>query len=291
MMIDIGLATCAALPQLDDDNQILLSLLQKRSGLKVQPLIWNDPGVDWSQIKLTMIRSTWDYYHHLNDYLVWTHTVEQHSKLMNSAAVVAWNCNKTYLKELAQRGVPIVETQWFSPGSSLSLDTLFHDTGWESCVIKPSVSASGSNTFKVERHAWAEGQTQLDALLATHDMMIQPFIASIATEGELSFLFINNTFQHAVIKRPAPKEFRVQEHFGGQTLPYTPTPNEIQIACQVIKATPFDTLYARVDMVYDDQNRLCLSELEIIEPSLFLKHSPPTAEFLADTLCSQLSLV
>ncbi len=66
--------------------------------------------------------------------------------------------------------------------------------------------------------------------------------------------------------------------------------DSISFAEHVLGASGFRTLYARVDIVRDAAGALCLMELELIEPSLFLKESPEVAERLADAISERILL-
>src|SRR3569832_2867896 len=106
-------------------------------------------------------------------------------------------------------------------------------------------------------------------------MIVQPLIEEIALTGEFSLMLFDGEYSHAVVKRPAAGDFRVQEYHGGVTLPCSsPPPGAIELAKAALAAAPARATYARVDIVPDDQGLLRIMELELIEPSLFLDHAP-----------------
>ena len=45
--------------------------------------------------------------------------------------------------------------------------------------------------------------------------LFQAFVPEVETQGEVSLVFIDGVFSHAVRKRPAQGDFRVQIDFGG----------------------------------------------------------------------------
>src|SRR3546814_2436579 len=48
--------------------------------------------------------------------------------------------------------------------------------------------------------------------------LVQPLMPGIFTEGEFSLFFFGGRFSHAIVKRPASGDFRVQEQFGGREM-------------------------------------------------------------------------
>ena len=134
--------------------------------------------------------------------------------------------------------------------------------------VKPPISASAAGTHRIR-----VGEAIPAAALGRR-MMIQPFVSTIATEGEYALMLFDGIYSHTVVKRPAAGDFRVQEHLGGVTLPAQPPPGAIELARQALAAAPAPATYARVDIVPDDQGVLRIMELELIEPALFLDHAP-----------------
>jgi hypothetical protein len=113
--------------------------------------------------------------------------------------------------------------------------------------------------------------------------MVQPFLPEIVTEGEWSLLFIAGIFSHAVLKRPADGNFLVQSEFGGTSVPATPPPRLVDDAALALGSAPGRSLYARVDGVRRG-DRLILLELELLEPDLFFRFGPGSAERFAEAL-------
>lgn len=286
----IVLATSSALPNLSEDDQLLHKALQA-SGLPVEIAIWDDPMVDWGRYALCVIRSTWDYVPKRAQYVAWAAHVASQTTLWNPAPLIEWNTDKAYLKALEAQGIPIVATEWLTRGSQVDMARLLQDKGWNEVVIKPVISSSGNDTFKVTPQTLAAHQSQIQALLADRDMMVQPFIESVKTTGELSLLYFEGEFSHAIAKVPAPAEFRVQEHFGGTNRLYKTTPAEREFGANILKKLPWPTLYARVDLMIGSQGELLLSELELTEPSMYLCYEPNAAERFAQAIQRQYSPV
>jgi len=283
-MLDVALITYSELPGLAEDEQLLVDALA-RLGVKAGPAVWDDPAVDWAGISVCVIRSAWDYHHRLDEFVAWAERVASVSNLWNSAEVVRWNTRKTYLRELAERGIAIVPTVWLERGSQADLATLMTEHGWQSVVVKPVVSASAYATMLVTPESLSEGQAHLDKLLAEREMMVQPFISSVETSGERSLMFIDGQFTHAV-RRTFPLG-PVQDGQEKSTL-VEATRTEIGFAANVLHAGGHPTLYARVDVVRDEAGALCLMELELVEPSLFLQLAPEAVEKLTGAIADRL---
>lgn len=281
--MDVALVTYSELPGLAADERLLVDALA-RLGLTAGPVVWDDPSVDWASAGMCVIRSTWDYHHRLDEFLAWVERVASVTSLWNPAEVVRWNIRKTYLRELSEKGVSIVPTLWLERDSHADLAEIMSAHGWHSVVVKPVVSASAYGTVLVTGESLEGGQAHLDRLLAERDMMVQPFISSVETYGEHSLMFIDGQFTHSVRRTPAVGRDRSKH--GKALLIETPR-NAISFATRVLGAAAYPTLYARVDLVRDEEGALCLMELELVEPSLFLEQAPEAVERLAEAIAAR----
>lgn len=286
----VVLATCAALPNLDIDDQKLHRALIE-AGIPAEIAVWDNPSVDWSQYAMCVIRSTWDYVPKREQYVAWAESIASQTVLWNPAPLIRWNTDKAYLKLLAAQGIPIVETVWVEQGSQVDFDSYFQQYNWSEMVLKPVISASGKDTFKVTQQTLPTMAAEMQLLLSQRDLMVQPFLRSVESIGELSLLFFNGEFSHGLTKVPAPDEFRVQEHFGGITRLFQPSPAQRKLAEDILGKLPWPTLYARVDLMVDDQGKLCLSELELTEPSMFLAYDPEAVHRFVRAITTRLSQV
>jgi hypothetical protein len=281
--MDVALVTYSELPNLAEDDQILLDALRRR-GLSVQPAIWDDPQFDWSTPKLAVIRSTWDYHHRLAEFLVWARRAAQLTSLWNPLQAIEWNTHKNYLRDLEARGVPIVPTTWLEAGSQANLANVMASRGWQRVVVKPAVSASAFGTVMVTPDSLAQGQVHLEQMLSAHDMMVQPYISSVNDYGERSFMLIGGELTHAVRRAPVLNTASSSKHKR-----VMPTEEEAIMAEEIVKASGFSTLYARVDLVRDDEDKARLMELELVEPSLFFTFAPEAAERMADAIAESVN--
>jgi hypothetical protein len=230
-----------------------------------------------------LVRSCWDYHHRLEEFLAWVARLERAEvPVWNPPALLRWNSHKGYLRDLSARGIPIVPTRWLERGAPVDLAQLLRDAEWRDVVVKPAVSASAHGTWRTSVDAASADQRRLDELLRAGDVMVQPLMSEVRDpeEGEWSILFLGGRLSHAVLKRPAAGDYRVQWEFGGTAVTTAPPDTLLADAAAVMAAVPGDPLYARVDGVERD-GRLVLMELELIEPHLFLGWDAGAAARLA----------
>lgn len=281
----IAIATCAGYADLKVGDDLLREALRER-GAEAASVIWDEEGVEWSGFDLCLVRSTWDYHERQGEFLDWARRVEAATALRNPAAVIAWNSDKTYLRELGAQGVRTVPTVWVSRGSEADLDAILQERGWDEAVVKPVVDLGAKNLHRVRR---GTGSNALEEVLQRHDAMVQPFLPSLEEQGESSLIFIDGELSHAARKRPAPGDFRVQAIWGGTVAPAEPEPAQVELAQRVLAQLDEVPLYARVDLVTDLDGNPCLIELELIEPNLYLSTDPGSEKRLADAVIAQLS--
>jgi len=280
----IAIATCAHYPASETDDDRLREALRER-GADAVPAVWDEEGVDWSGFDICLVRSTWDYHEKHGRFLDWTRAVEAVTALRNPAATIAWNSNKTYLRKLGEQGVRTVPTAWVGRGAEADLEAVLAERGWDRAVVKPVVDLGARNLRRVQR---GEGSTALAAVLRHHDAMVQPFLPSLESQGELSLIFIAGKFSHAVRKRPAKGDFRVQSLWGGTVEAAEADAPQMELAEQALTQLDEAPLYARVDLVIGLDSEPCLIELELIEPNLYLDTDPNAAARVAKAVLSEL---
>lgn len=277
--------TCAALPGLHSDDRHLLRAL-RQAGLQAEPVVWEDPYVDWGQSRLSLIRSCWDYSFRRTAFVSWAERVDAASTLWNSAKVVSWNTHKRYLCDLGDRGVPVVPTRVLEAGQAVDLRVLMGDSNWSDVVIKAAVAQSGRYARRVRADGVESGQAHLDHLLPHEDMLVQPFLGAVEELGELSIVFIDGELTHAVRKHPAEGDFRVHDDYGGSVVPVSPSDAEAAAAVAAVRAVGERLVYARVDLVHDEQQPVVM-ELEVVEPELFFRHAPEAVDRLVTAIEAQ----
>lgn len=278
----LALATCAEYPDLIEDDQQLRKSLAER-GADVTAASWDDAAIDWAAFDLVVIRSTWDYYHRVEEFLEWVRRVSAVTRLENPANLVTWNAHKGYLEELQVRGVPVVPTEMLAQGSAHELGKVLRKRGWGEAVVKPAVSAGSEGTIRLTLREAEEHQGHLDTLLAKGDVLVQPFVESVTQGGERSLIFFEGRYSHALKKQAAPGDFRVQPQFGGIITPDQPPQRVKDLARSILEAAEVDPLYARVDLVRIGE-KWKLIELELIEPLLYFDTDPKAVHRFVDAI-------
>ena len=188
-------------------------------------------------------------------------------RMSNPARVLAWNSDKRYLGRLAERGVAIPPTVFTDALSQEIVERAFDETGADELIVKPAVSGGAWKTRRIRRGEAMAGEHGVE-------MLVQPYMPTIESEGETSLLYFGGRFSHAVNKRPVPGEFRIQEEFGGRYSLLSPPAGAVALAEQVLAAVEDPLLYARIDMVPDADGRWLLMEAELIEPDFYLGVDP-----------------
>lgn len=271
----IALANCRQLPEPDVDYEPLAAAL-RRLDCDVAPFPW-DGDQDLREFDACVLRATWNYYHEPKRFLRWIDAADRQCCLINSAPIVRWNADKHYLRELEQAGTSIVETTWLEQGSNpAELTSVLSARRWSAFVLKPTVSAASFGTRSFAADQATEAVEFLAEHLARRAMMAQPFMASTAEVGEKSIAWIDGQITHAWTKRP---------RFDGEDERAVPraevTLHDLAVVEQALRGRREQILYARVDLMYDDDRRPRLSELELIEPSLYFGFCPAAAERFA----------
>lgn len=247
--------------------------------------------MDWSEFDAVLVRTTWDYQEKLPAFLRWVGRVSRVSRLFNPARTLRWNTNKRYLADLESRGVAIVPTVWLEAGDTVDVAGLVASKGWTRAFLKPQVGATARETlrFDTDERGLAAAQAHVDRLLPHEGLMLQPYLASVEEVGELSLLFVEGGLTHAVRKVPVPGDYRVQDDFGASDFPVPVGAAEVDLGRSILRAASREPLlYGRVDFMTGPDGSLLLGELELIEPSLFLRHDPHRGAVLAEALMARL---
>lgn len=308
-MTRIGLVTCSRLPDLDPEDTPLLAAIAAR-GATADAVVWDDPAVRWEDYDLVVVRSAWDYAQRHDEFLAWAERVSAVTRLANPLPVIVWNTDKHYLRELEGAGVRIVPTQWLEPErhlSSRALHTRFPAHG--EMVIKPAVSAG---SLDAGRYTAIDAQSRGLAIAharrllgENRTVMAQRYLASVDTVGERAHVFVGGEYSHSVRKGAMldGPDVAVEGMYKEETISAIEAPAEevemahdvIATARRLLDARPDATgtddhqpfLYARVDVVSDDDGRPVLMELELVEPSLFPSFAEGALERLADVIVAR----
>jgi hypothetical protein len=285
----IGLATFDGRPELTlDDERLAAALEQRGVATIVQP--WSGPLAAWRGCAGIVVRSCWDYHLRLPGFLDWIEELASSGlPIHNRGPLIRWNADKVYLRELADKGIAVVPTEWVEPGDTRALRAVLQQAGWHDAVVKPSVSASAYGLWRASLASATLDEVPYRELLERGRVMVQPFLPEIEQSGELSLVFLDGRFSHAVIKRAKAGDFRVQDQFGGSRRAVRPDAAVVAAARSALACAPEPPLYARLDGCLID-GRFVLMELELIEPELFFATAPEAASALADALMREAGL-
>jgi glutathione synthase/RimK-type ligase-like ATP-grasp enzyme len=237
---------------------------------------WRQSERPWSDFDAVIIRSPWDYQAHSEAFVQVLEIIDSSgTRLANPLDIVHWNLSKTYLKELEDKGVPIVPSLWGNAVEAEDFSNFAESLCTSEVVIKPVIGANGDDTFRVVPGDDSDFLHRIAAIHNGRDFMVQPFMPNILSEGEYSIFYFNGCYSHAILKTPAAGEFRSQEERGSSLAAVMAKGRLRQRADMAMDAVasvvPETLLYARIDLVRDEQDDFRLMEAELIEPALYLR--------------------
>jgi len=261
---------------------------------------WDQVGVSWEDYDAVIISQTWDYTADFPKFTSWLKDVSVKSKLINDFPILKWSSDKIYLKELADAGVPVVPTVWVDAADKSSVDVniskLKTDNGWgpdRGIIIKPAVACGSEGILYLQGGGGIDTDVKEGERAAVHILsllaegqrylLIQPFLDAVKTFGEMSVVYIDGSFSHALLKTPSADDFRVQAEFGGSTRVVTANEGMLQV-CRKVMCVLTDVckslgteppLYARIDLIPTHTDMALadyfVCEVELLEPELFFQ--------------------
>ncbi len=244
----------------------------KPKGAQVDDIAWDNAATDWSAYDAAIIGTAWDYWDRHEEFLQTLQMIADATRLLNPIATVRWNSHKSYLRDLGAEGVALIATLWLEDANAEAA-AAFDRLDTDDVVFKRQVGASADGQHRIRR-----GQP---IPVMSEPMMAQPFLRAIQSEGEFSFIFIDGAFSHALVKRAADGDYRIQSEYGGREIAIAPSSEDIATATRALLATPGETpLYARVDMLRGEAGDLLLMELELVEPFLYPLQGPELGDRL-----------
>lgn len=289
----IALATCDQFPDLDEDDALLVGALTDL-GLHPEPAVWDDQRVRWAEFDAVVVRQTWDYAERIDEFLAWAETTSINSLLLNPVPVIRWSTDKHYLNDLTRAGVACVPTTFYEPGGADHIE--FPSS--EEFVVKPSISAGSRNTARYAHADHREATAHVHRLLGEgRSVMVQPYLSRVDTTAETALLFFGGEFSHAARKGPLLTREGAQRLAGGLFLeetidPRAATAEQIAVARRALgtatECTGAAPTYARVDLLDDDHGSPVVLELELVEPSAFLRTDAGAAHRFAGAIRAQL---
>ncbi len=280
---EVALVTCADERYQEPEVHVAADAL-RAAGVSTDVVSW-DEDRDWGAYELVVVRTPWDYFDRVTQFLDWAARVERETSLVNPADVLRWNSHKGYLAEFTAKSVPTVPTR-LVPGPSTDVADQIREVPWEEIVVKPAVDGGA-------RHAWRglrddPSLSRVAERLTDHgDVVVQPFVPAIV-DGERSLVFLGGRFSHAVRKVPKAGDYRSQRHLGGREVDHEPDSAELQVALAAMAAAPGRLTYARVDLV-EWEGAPVLIELEVIEPDLFLRDVPERVDRFVEVVRDELA--
>jgi len=280
---EVALVTCADERYQEPEVHVAADAL-RAAGVSTDVVSW-DEDRDWGAYELVVVRTPWDYFDRVTQFLDWAARVERETSLVNPADVLRWNSHKGYLAEFTAKSVPTVPTR-LVPGPSTDVADQIREVPWEEIVVKPAVDGGA-------RHAWRglrddPSLSRVAERLTDHgDVVVQPFVPAIV-DGERSLVFLGGRFSHAVRKVPKAGDYRSQRHLGGREVDHEPDSAELQVALAAMAAAPGRLTYARVDLV-EWEGAPVLMELEVIEPDLFLRDVPERVDRFVEVVRDELA--
>ena len=284
----VALVTCEAFPQLYEDDRLLEAALQE-IGIAGVPSVWSDAQVDWGAFDAVVVRSPWDYFERTGEFRAWLDArIASGGLLCNSADILDWNYDKKYLIDVERAGVPLVPTICIERGDTLAdIAALARARGWDDIVVKPTISGGGYRTYRFDVAELERHRADIEQTLEDRGVLVQPFLPEIQSGGELSMLFFDGVFSHAVCKRPKDGDYRVQFQYGGTTSSVEVSDALIAQGRVCVGAAPSLPVYARVDGVVRE-GQFLLMELEVFEPLMFLAREPAAPLRFAHAIAGRL---
>ena len=264
----------------------LLAEALERKGLKVTRTNWDNPTFDWAETRFAIFRTTWDYFDRFDEFEPWLNRVQKLTTLLNPKELIYWNIDKFYLQDLAKKGINLPSTIFIERGEEQSLCGLLSTANWEEVILKPSVSGAARHTYRFKKENAHEHEAIFQELVAKERMLLQEFQTNILTKGEVAFMVFGGKYSHAVLKKAKSGDFRVQDDFGGTIHSYQANAEEIAFIEKTIAACNPVPVYARVDVLWDNNDQLCLGELEMIEPELWFRMNADSADKLAEEIAA-----
>jgi len=281
-ILHLAFLTLDKYPPSKFDAELLIESF-KDYKIEARTVDWHSTDTNWSDFDAVFVFSTWDYHYYYPEFLKLLQNFEEKGiKVYNPPSLLRWNSCKTYLQDLAHLNLKTIETVYISYAELDHLKSILIENGWDDCVIKPQISASAYHTY---RFNLSNIESTIE-FLKNYDepYMIQPFAEEIISEGEWSFIFFDNEYSHCLLKKPKDSDFKVQ---GGQKIPITPPEWMLKEAQHIVDTMNLSACFSRIDVIRRN-DELIIMEIELIEPDLFLRLFPKSADRFAKKMSEKL---
>ena len=241
-------------------------------GWTIDAMPWRGDDVDWNRYDAVYIGTPWDYPDDPDRFMRVLGDVDRSAAiLVNDYALVSWAMPKTYLRDLERKGVEVVPGRWGERLDAGMIDDAFERFGTGQLIVKPVISTNAANTFLLPRDIPAQVEAQLRETFSDRACVIQPFIENIRSDGEYSLFYFNRRFSHAIRKIPQRGDFRAQEERGAEIVAAKPETALRDAGARLLEMVEPMPVYARADFVRGADDRYLLMELELVEPSMYLR--------------------
>jgi hypothetical protein len=252
-------------------------------GWQVDAVPWRTTAPDWDRYRAVYIGVPWDYPEDPQAFLSVLKSIDESKAiLVNDLALVHWALPKTYLRDLEAGGAAIVPSIWHDDMDERLLEEAFAVHGTDRIIVKPVISTNATDTYLLTRERARELKSELRSVFDQRPFVVQPFIENIQSEGEFSLFYFNSEFSHATLKVPKAEDFRVQEEHGAEVLSIVPEQTLLQAGANVMRLVKPMPVYARADFVRGPDGRFLVMELELIEPSMYLRMDPDAPRRFAE---------
>jgi glutathione synthase/RimK-type ligase-like ATP-grasp enzyme len=275
--------------ELLQDDWLLARALEKR-GLKVTRTNWDNPDFDWTNTRYVIFRTPWDYFSRFSEFSPWLERTSKITKFINPVDVIMWNIDKHYMLDLEKAGITIPPTVFIEPGDKRLLKEIADSAGWDEFILKPAISGGAWHTYRLNHNNITLHEEIYKTLIVDKSMLLQQYQNNITGTGEVSFMVFGGRYSHAVLKKATEGDFRVQANCGGTVHDYSPTKEEVKFAEDVVVKSNYSLAYARVDLMRDNNNKICLCELEVFEPELWFRKHPQASERYADIILGEITV-
>lgn len=251
-------------------------------GWTIDALPWRTENVDWDAFDAVYVGTPWDYPEDPGHFMQVLRSIDRsNAVLVNDMQLVAWSIPKTYLRDLEEKGVAIVPSIWAERYEDGMLENALDRFAVGTIIVKPIISTNATDTYLFCRQDTGSLESVLGETFADRPCVMQPFMENIQTEGEYSLFYFNREFSHAIRKTPKRGDFRVQEEHGSEIIAVMPEPSLREAGDRVLRLIDPLPVYARVDFVRGADERFLLMELELVEPSMYLRMDDKAPERFA----------
>ena len=233
---------------------------------------WRNPAHDWDQYDAVYICTPWDYPQDPALFIEVLEAIDASSAhLINPLSLARWTLTKTYLRDLDERGGAVVPSVWCDAFDADEMPGWFDALGSDRIIVKPVIGTNSQHSFLLGRPVTPNQQRELAETFERRAFFVQPFLANVQGEGEYSLFYFNGEYSHAILKVPRRGDYRSQEEHGSEIRSVSASGRLRDAAQRILALVEPQPVYVRIDLVRDDADVFRLMELELIEPSLYLR--------------------